>query len=229
MQTAYDPHAAYNERIASELEEFFGTESRSLERAEATFTQAKAALLRPDGQAKYVEAEMREREAALLAAFDQSAAWVKAQAEEAIPAAQAELAKLAGADPFDSLKPEDQARAAARREFVKEDAALLPVVQLATQARAALAANDRGLLFLLDRYVGQRIDRDGGRRDPALSAVHGEIVNALADPKAAEKRHKSERKLSMAKLLNGRVDLARRRLDGRHDAMLADMRRRIAL
>jgi len=226
---AYDPHAAYNERIANEMAEHFGTESRLLERAVATFQQGKAALLRPDGQPRYAEAEMTERAAALLAAFDQEAGWVRAQAEEAIPAAEAELAMLDGADPFDSLKPEEQARSAARCEFVREDAELLRPDQLVTQARAALASNDRGLLFLLDRYIGQRIDRDGARRDPALTAVHREIVERFKDPKAAEKRHAAERKLSMAKLLGGRIEMARRQLDGRHDSMLAGMRQRIAL
>ena len=226
---AYDPHAAYNERIANEMAEHFGTESRSLDRAVATFQQGKAALLRPDGQPKYVESEMAERQAALLAAFDQEAAWVRAQAEAAVPVAETELAKLAGADVYDSLKSEEQARAAARREFVREDAELLRPDQLVTQARAALAANDRALLYLLSRYVGQRIDRDGGRRDPALVAVHREIVERFADPKLGEKREKAERKISMAKLLNSRIDMERRQIDGRWDAMLNNMRQQIRL
>ncbi len=104
----------YDARIAADMAEHFGTESRLLERAVATFQRGKAALLRPDGQPRYAESEQREREAALLAAFDQEAAWITKQADEAIPAAEAELAKLEGADAFDSLKPEEQARAAMR-------------------------------------------------------------------------------------------------------------------
>jgi len=228
-QTTYDPHAAYNERIANEMEAFFGTESRLLDRAVATFQQGKAALLRSDGEPRYAAAETAERQAALLADFDREGAWVKAQTDAAIPAAEAELAKLAGADPFDSLKTAEQERASLRREFVKEDAELLRPDQLVTQARAALAGNDCGQLYLLDRYVGMRLDRDGDRRDSALSAVHREIVERFKDPKLAERRHTAERKLSMAKLLGGRIDLARRQLDGRDDAMLAGMRQRYAL
>jgi hypothetical protein len=229
-QTApYDPHREYNARIAAEMEQFFGTESRALERAVATFQTGKQALLRPDGQPRYAEAEMREREAALLAAFDQEAGWVRAQADEAIPAAQAELAKLAGADPFDSLKPAEQERASLRREFIREDAELLRPDQLVTQARGALAANDRPLLYLMDRYVGMRIDRDGARRDPALVAVHREMAERFKDPKLGEKREKLERKIDMAKLLNGRIGIARRELDGSWDAMLNNMRRQIRL
>jgi len=228
-QTTYDPHREYNEKIAAEMAEHFGTESRLLDRAAATFQTGKQALLRPDGQPRYAEAEMQERRAALLAAFDREAEWVTTQAEEAIPAAQAELAKIEGFDPFDSLKPEQQQHVAARREIVKEDCELKPAGELVAKAKAALAAGDRPLLYLLDRYIGMRLDRDAGRRDPALSAAHREIVDALADPKAVEKREKARRKLEIAKLLNGRVDMARRQLDGRHDAMLAGMRQRYAL
>ena len=229
-QTApYDPHREYNERIAAEMAEHFGTESRALERAVATFQTGKQALLRPDGQPRYAEAEMKERESALLAGFDREAAWVTAQADEAIPAAQAELAKLAGADPFDSLKPAEQERAATRREFIREDCEQLRPDQLVTQARAALAGNDRAALYLLDRYLGQRLDRDGARRDPALVAVHREMAERFKDPKLGEKRAKAERKIDMAKLLNGRIGIARRELDGSWDAMLNNMRRQIRL
>jgi len=172
---------------------------------------------------------MQERQAALLAAFDREAEWVTTQAEEAIPAAQAELAKLAGSDPFDSLNPEEQARAAARRGVVEQDCEMQRPDELVTRARAALAANDKAVLYLLGRYIGMRLDREPGRVAPELRAVHRQITERFADPKLGEKRHTAERRVAMAKLLGGRIDLARRQLDGRHDAMLADMRRRIAL
>jgi hypothetical protein len=96
---AYDPYAYYNAKIEADLKAFYSTELDMLVRATSAFTQGKASLYRQDGQPKYVADEMREREAALLAALDEVLGRVTERAEEGIAEARQQLEVLKGADP----------------------------------------------------------------------------------------------------------------------------------
>lgn len=210
-----------SQRINENLNAHFASEVRDLDRAAERSKAQRAALLRPDNTPKWAPAEHTEREAAIAAEFEVAASRIVATAEEAIGEARRELTLLEGADPFDRLTPDEQQRAATRREIAKEDCELLSPPELVKRVRAALASNDRAALFLLDRYVGPRLDRDGARRDPALSTVHREIADRLADLQAKAKRDLAARRLSAAQVLAGHVNMARR---GGIEGLLAEMR-----
>jgi hypothetical protein len=248
MQTLpkYDPHAAYNARIEADLKAFYSTELGMLDRAVSAFTQGKATLYRPDGQPKYIPDEMREREAALLAALDEVIGRVGERAEEAIAAARQELEVLTGADPWDRLTESERTAATARQPFVKEDVEQLPYARLAELARAAIVANDRAAMYLWWRYGSRRLAppaaRTGGfdsvpsvRSEPASPARRAfvealrEIEATLSDPKAAEKKERAERKVSMGQVLQFRAKQARLDLDGTMDRARDEMRQRMAL
>jgi hypothetical protein len=209
------------QRIEANLLEHHAAEVRDLDRAAERRTTQQAALLRPDGSPKYAEAEHAEQLARIDAEFEAVAARVTEQAEAAVEATKRELVLLEGADPFDRLSPEQQQRAALRREFIREDVELLPVHQLLPMLRAALVAGDKAELWLLDRYVGMRIDREGGQVGPELLMLHRELAAAVADPQAKAKRERLERKLSAAQVLGGRVNLVR---IGGVDGILAQMK-----
>jgi hypothetical protein len=55
-----------------------------------------------------------------------------------------------------------------------------------------------------------------------------ELEGRLADPKAAERREKAERRKSAAQVLDGRVKSTRRELDGSMERVREEMRRRYA-
>jgi hypothetical protein len=59
--------------------------------------------------------------------------------------------------------------------------------------------------------------------------VLAELQAHLADPKAAEKCEKAERRINAAQVLGGRVGLKRRQLDGSTAAYREEIRRAFAL
>jgi hypothetical protein len=201
------------ERINLQLREEFPSELAALERADAARNADKAKLLRPDGTRMYGDAEHAEREARIDQAFEAEAERVTAAAERASAEADSELVKLDGTDPLDALSAEDQQRAAARAPFIREDTELLPPGELMKRVRGVLASGDRVAMILYQRYMGQVLDRavrEGRPPDPEIRAVHDELRDKLADPKAAQRREKLLRRKSSAQVLRGRVDTVRR-------------------
>ena len=222
-------------RIDASLREHFGPKVDRIDRAAERFTQQQASLLRPDGTPKYAPAEHEERIKGLLAEYDAVGADVAADADEAIAEVEQDLAKLDGADPIDTLKPDELARAASLAVFVDQDTDRLPPEQLAKRARAVLAGTDRAQAFVwfraLERWLAARRGT-GGTPDPAtleLFEVHRELEARFSDPKAADKRRTLEQRKSSAQVLRGRVTMTRRRLDGSDAAALEAMRQRYAL
>jgi hypothetical protein len=199
-----------SQRIEENLRAHFGSQVIEIERAAERRTQQLGALLRADGQPRYGDLEQREREAAIAAEFEAVASRVTTTATEAIEATRRDLTILDGATPFGFLTVAEQEAVATRRELLKEDCETRRPDQLAAMARAALASNDRANIFLLDRYLGARLERDGRPRDPALLAVARELNERLADPKEKAKRTAAERRLSAAQVLTGRVNFVRR-------------------
>ena len=127
-------------RIDASLREHFGPKVDRIDRAAERVTQQQASLLRPDGTPKYAPAEHEERTKGLLAEFDSVGADVTADAEEAIRETEQEIARIDGADPIDTLKPDELARAASLAVFVDLDVDRLLPEQLVKRARAVLAA-----------------------------------------------------------------------------------------
>jgi len=233
VDTRTDPAS---QRIDNELREHFGSEVTALdrvaERAAATIAAERKKLTRPDGSPVFMPQEHAERDTAILQAataqYDAVAEGVAEEAGRARTEAERQLAALE-ADPFERLSEADQARANLRRAFIAEDCQTLRPDQLLSKAKAALAAQDRALSYLYGRYLARRLEAEPGRASVELLAVARELAEAVADPKARETAERLRRKVNSSKVLDGRIDLARRRIDGRHDAMLAGMRRQFSL
>ena len=222
-------------RIDASLREHFGPKVDRIDRAAERFAQQQASLLRPDGTPKYAAAEHQERVGALLAEYDSVGADVTAEAEEAIRETEQEIARIDGADPIDSLKPDELARAASLAVFVDQDVDRLLPEQLAKRARAVLAGTDRAQAFVwfgaLERRLAARRGT-GGTPEPAtleLFEVRRELAERFSDPKARDERRILEQRIDSAKVLRGRVSQRRREIDGTWDRMLSQGRQRYAL
>lgn len=170
--------------------------------AVATYNRERKALYHDDGRPIYADTEARE--AAALAKLDDLVARAEEEASEAVQAAEREIDAHEHADPTSALSADELGRANARARFVKEDADLLPLPELAGRLRAALGGSDRAALYLLARYVGQRVDRElgaqrGGGTPPIVVALTEHLRDAWArfrDPEAgkqAEARIKQAR------------------------------------
>lgn len=221
----------YNERLDRELNEFYGAEVRQLDQAAAAVERARKETFRADGVTRlYGPEELAEREARALAAYDARGAEIVAAVERAVAEAEQELVKLEGASPLDRLSEAELARANARREFVREDAAELPPDVLAQRIRAALVAGDKADLVLWDRYAGKRVAAlPAGQNRLDLATVLREVEERLADPKARERREKATRKREVGKVLASRVQMRRRELDGSAARALAEAGRMMRL
>lgn len=213
-------------RIENELREHFAVEVDDLDMAAAHRESERQKLLRPDGSRLYGEAEHAERAAAIDQRFEAEATRISGLADQAIAEADLELTKLDGADVLDTLSAEEQARAAARREFVREDVESRRVPELARAIRGAIAANDRPMLVLYARYLPQRLEREPSRQDSAeLLELSRALSECLTDRKAAERVEKLRRRKSSAQVLRGRADMTRRGL-GTVEAITHEMQRR---
>ena len=220
-------------RIDENLREHFGPKVDRIDRAAERFRSQEASLLRPDGSKVYGDAEHQERMQALLAEYDAVGNDVVNDAEEAIAEAEQEIARLDGADPIDTLKPDELARAASLAVFVDQDVDRLPPEQIVKRARAVLAGTDRAQAFVwfcaLERRLSARRGT-GGTPDPAtleLFEVRRELAARFEDPKARDKRRNLEQRVESAKVLRGRVAQRRREIDGTWDRMLAGTRQQM--
>src|SRR5690606_31031642 len=118
------------------------SQARRVDEALERFKAERASLYRPDGTPKYSPQEHRERIDQLLAELDRTLDEVRAFARQYLIEAQQK--RDAGyVDPFDRLSSAEQAKAANRAAFVKEDVESLPFEELEKRLRAAQAQGDR--------------------------------------------------------------------------------------
>ena len=197
-------------------------------RAAERVARERARLLRPDGSPVYGPAEHAERDAAILeaaaAAFDADTARYVQQADRERERAEAELARLDGADGWERLSEAERQAAATRREFVREDVEMLPPDVVAGRARAALAAGDTATCYLFARYLRPQVEAGRGA---AFGGVLGELDAALGMDASERhaKRRALERRVEATKSLRGRVQMGRQRVDGTHERLLGGMGR----
>lgn len=131
---------------AQAIDAVFASELSAIDEAATKAAQKvereRAKLTRSDGSPVYSPAEQAEQVKAIYAAaaaeFDQVTARYIEHADRERVKAEAALAELSG-DAFDRLSAPGQAKAAARREFVKEDCETLPVFELAPLAQIGRA------------------------------------------------------------------------------------------
>ena len=220
-------------RIDASLREHFGPKVDRIDRAAETVEAGKAKRYRRDGSKVYSDQEHEQRLQGLLAQFDAVGADVTADAEEAIRETEQEIARIDGADPIDSLKPDELARAASLAVFVDQDVDRLLPEQLAKRARAVLAGTDRAQAFVWFRALERRLAArrgTGGTPDPAtleLLEVRRELAERFSDPKARDKRRTLEQRIESAKVLAGRVRQRRREIDGSWERMLGQGRQQM--
>lgn len=180
---------------------------RVVDRVESAGEQASAhvehelrKLMRADGSPVFGPAEHRERVAAIVNAardqFDAAAAPFLRFAEGDVADRRRQLAAL-GSDPLDSLTPDEQVRAAARREFVREDVERLSPGDLAGRIHAAIAADDKVTTTLYARYAA---DRDDVSRAPLNAAVRA-LRSFLGDDERFKKRSALEEQIRAAQAL----------------------------
>lgn len=226
------------ERIEREMREHFPNETSRLDRAAEAFADGAAGLLRPDGSRRYSDAEHSERLAALLEKLDATLAAISETAAATIERSKADLTKLEGADPFDTLTAEQKQAASTRAVFVKEDCETLPPSELVKLARAALANGDKVRIYLYGRYLGRRIAPVGADGMPALRTPGGtglELVAVVRDLQAVfddgdrtDKRRAIEKRISSAQVLEGRVRQVRAQADGSQAAAAVRFRQQLA-
>ena len=116
----------------------------------------KKRLLNNDGTRVYSDAEHAAREAKLLEDFNAKIAELVTQVEQRAADVTAAAANLQ-ADPTAQLQADELQAANLRSQFVREEAASLPLPQLLTRCQEALNASDKAGLFLWSRYVEQRV------------------------------------------------------------------------
>jgi hypothetical protein len=225
----------------------YGTEVAAIERAGERLAERiereQGKLTRGEGTPVYAPAEMAERSTAILEAagaeFDAATQRYLTQSEREVADLEKQLAILDGFDPFDSLKPDEQQKAALRREFVREDALGLRPDEVERRARAALASGDKVAVYLWWRYVGERTGagREGAIVDgvPRVVAAHRELVAVLRDLGAvfdlegrAQKRREIEAKVRAAQALPLAVTTVRNDSSGATDRALEQYRRHLA-
>ncbi len=218
----------------SPADELFPSETSAIERAAeagaARVRRERAALVRPDGSPMFTPQEQAERERAMLegagVAYDAATSRYGALADAERATAEAALTTLDGEDGWSRLTEAERAAASTRQPFIAEDAATLTAPELARRARAAIAAKDKASGYLWLRGLERR-----PRTTPAdgaeLGTVLAELRALLGLDGQAERRRTIERKIEATKSLKGRVDTARRRVDGRHERMEAGLRRQL--
>jgi hypothetical protein len=175
-------------------------QAAAIDAAQATLDAGRKALLRADGTRVYSDAEHVEREAQLYTEYRRALAAASKAANEAIAAAEATLSEGPD-DPLHSLTPAELDRANALREFVREDAATLPLRELVDRVEAALRVGGKPELYLWQRGVRARLaalpaDRYGIPTDHrelvGLEALLGRLDEKLTDP-AKQARRERER------------------------------------
>ena len=211
------------------IDEVFPREAEAIEeaatRAAERVARERTRLLRSDGTRTYGDAEHAERDAGILeaaaAAFDADTARYLQQADRERERAEAELARLDGADGWERLTEAERQAAATRQPFVKEDVETLPPDEVARRARAALAAGDKAACYLWARYVRPRVEgassggsappvrrldgADGGRDTPP---ARGDVLATVArtcTTCAHPERRAIDRELATGHLVNRRI------------------------
>jgi hypothetical protein len=206
------------ESYAHEVEMLDGYAEHANARLERELRQ----LVRSDGSPVYAPAEMQEREqairAAVVAEYDRMCTALIARGEQHAAEAERKMALL-DREPIDMLSAEGQARAAARREFIREDVERLGGTVLADRINAAIAAGDKPLLVLYERYGQERSDRT---QEPLRSALVA-LRTALGLDERAGKVREMETKIRAAKLLQQYPSRVRRDLDGSNARMRQQM------
>jgi hypothetical protein len=205
------------------------------ERASDRIERETAKILRPDGSPRYAPQEHTEAVQKILdaamAEFEQSAARYAAKVEQEEAALAKKLALLER-DYFDTLKPDDQQRAALKREFVKEDVLRLPAHEVLKQAEAALASDDKVAMYLFKRYIDQRREGQRGQSlsdaDLGLVAISRDLGAALGIEDRAQQRREIEAKQRAASSFPIAIETARGIANGVHARDLEHFRQHLA-
>ncbi len=176
---------------------------RAVEAAITTAERKLANLYDPSTGAKVFSPEQHAQQVSrILAEFDEAVApqvrvvkTRKANAERSLQALES--------GPESALSTEELTRAAAMRDFVREDADRLPLQTLAERMRAAEAAGDRVQQFLWSHYAQQRAAAEQGQpaglQDTAAQVHEVRTLARQLDDQLRPDREQKRRALMEAK------------------------------
>jgi hypothetical protein len=220
--TSFDFIPGFTEQHGAAVETIEATAANTASRIE----RESAALVRPDGTPRHTPEEHAERLQAIVQAatdeYDRLTARHAQQAEETVADAERRLTLLGGSDPLDALTDAERHQAAARREFVREDTLGMDPGALAARVRAVVASGDKVTAVLINRYLKERT----AGTNPALTAAHEALTAFLGIDGRLQRERDIEAEIRRAKALAAVVDGGRSAVDGRHERMVSDMRRR---
>ena len=208
-----------------------------VDRAVEQLERDRAGLFRPDGQPKYGQAEMAERESAIAEGVRRAIA--AADQAVVVAVAQADLAGAAAAspDPVAWLTAAELEDAGLRRAFVAEDMDRLALPELERRLSAVVASGDRVGAFLHARYAGaklaeiRRVAIEGG---PAVPVEFGrawalvEQLNGSLRPAELDLRAEAAERLRRAaadlRVQSGRAGRAASGVDTVGDSVRATIK-----
>ena len=187
-------------------ERTFAEHQRRVRQATRDYERGKAALFDQQGRPIYVDHDTR------LTALERALDRALAEAHDAVNAVRATAVAIEQAeehaDPAGRLTEAELARANARALFVREDAERLPLDQLATRLRQALAGDDRALVFLLLRYGQARFDAEQQterRRSPAETAAVADLIDLLGQARARFRDDKAHARAQRLREVSGEL------------------------
>lgn len=152
---------------------------RDINDAKSIFDAEIQKLCREDGQPKWSEPEMQERQAALRAALDEGLGRAQEQVVAEIERAKTELSKL-NRDPLYSLDTEALNRATTLASFIRDEVERLDADALGDEIEAAIAANDRPALLLYRRELAFK------QRAGLTAASTGQLSDAASEERATQ-------------------------------------------
>jgi hypothetical protein len=200
-----------------------GNHLTMLDRAQATFEREKAALYRADGRPKFSDVEHEQRLKAASAALDAVVSAAQEVAQGIITTQQTLVQHFEQGDVLDALNSVEQQNASARRAFIAEDCQTLSPGDLMARCRAALAGGDKATMFLLGRYLGQRVaaaDRAAlaGQKAELTAQQRQELGQLVEELQQRVRGSAGEQRAEQAKALLERAQELRRRSIAVHDA-----------
>jgi hypothetical protein len=173
-----------------------------VDRAAEDFAQAKRALVRSDGQAKYAPAEFEKLEQAAKNEFNGALNRISDELEGRIASAEQRLQAELHRDPSRVLTSAELSEANSRRAFISDEVFSLGPEAMEQRISAVISAADRPGAFVYAAVIRSRV------RDAAYADSPADVANrltlerlvrdleALLDPTADARREKLEEEIS---------------------------------
>lgn len=186
---------------------------QAIDKAVTTYEAERKKLYRADGEPKFGEKELAERQEGLLAGVREAVDAAIQVADELQKAARVEAIAASATDPTAGLSADELQTASLKTQFVREDVARLRAGvdanrpgPLEERLQVVLASDDRVLHWLYHRYCEQeagalreiarrprgQISNDQSRRLSVLAQAAQQLGEKLVDPALKKKADLAE-------------------------------------